>query len=531
MLDIKFFVYYEGTAPTNKNMKTHNVLNTSPQIQTSRPISNSRIKIKALIVDLNNFSTFPTLAVGILVAAMRNAGYNAEVISPLAHDVPAAEREKKENIFDHWKRKLHLTNQPSLLWLSNTARGLRTYWKSRPHPRVIKETARSLDNQPDIILLSAYLQHYRTVVKVGHLAKKRGIPLLLGGPAFNLQKTAKAWLKVPGLTAIVGGEVDLSLPAIVTAVIEGEDLLQFNGVMLPNGKCSPPAAPLRNLDSVPVPDFTDFPWDRYRVRIIPIMAGRGCQWAECVFCSDVYSSSGRMFRPRSVELVLHEMEEQARRHQANNFLFLDLKLNSYPALWRGIIEGVQQRIPGAQWIGTIHVDTRKDNGLQSKDLRAAVASGMRRVSFGLESGSQRLLDAMKKGATVEENSRFIKDAHAAGLSIRCTMFRGFPGETAEDLELTASFLEKHAKQIDRVRFNDLSIHEGTPMYDDMIAGTNQYPEIKIARQDNINSRLRFKEISPPSKEYRKALNKTLAVVHAINKQPIRSAARAFDGLM
>ncbi|MEE9302466.1 MAG: radical SAM protein, partial [Thiotrichaceae bacterium] len=197
----------------------------------------------------------------------------------------------------------------------------------------------------------------------------------------------------------------------------------------------------------------------------------------------------------------------------------------------GIIEGVQRRIPGAQWIGTIHVDTRKDNGLQSKDLRAAVASGMRRVSFGLESGSQRLLDAMKKGASVEENSRFIRDAHAAGLSIRCTMFRGFPGETADDLELTADFLQKHVKQIDRVRFNDLSIHEGTPMYDEMLADTNLYPEIKIVRQDNINSRLRFKEIEPPSKEYRQALSKTLAVVHAINKQPIRSAARAFDGLM
>ncbi len=503
----------------------------SESISTPESKNLSQLGTKALIVDLNNFSTFPTLAIGILVASLRNAGFNAEVISPLAHDVPAAEREKKENGLDHWKRKLHLTNQPDLLWIRDKARDLRSNWNSRPHPRVLKETMRALDTLPNIILLSAYLQHYRTVVELGHLAKERNIPLLLGGPAFNLPKTAEAWLNVPGLTAIVGGEVDLSLPTIVTATIEGEDLLQFNGVMLPNGRRSPPAPPLRDLDSVPVPDFTDFPWDRYRVRIIPLMASRGCQWAECVFCSDVYSASGRMFRPRSVELVLHEMEEQARRHQTNNFLFLDLKLNSYPALWRGIIEGVQRRIPGAQWIGTIHVDTRKDNGLQNKDLRATVASGMRRVSFGLESGSQRLLDAMKKGATVEENSRFIRDAHAAGLSIRCTMFRGFPGETAEDLELTADFLQKHANQIDRIRFNELSIHEGTPMYDEMMAGTNLYPEIKIVSPDNINSRLRFKETVPPSKEYKLALNRTLTVVHTINNKAIRSAARAFDGLM
>ncbi|MCK5829450.1 MAG: B12-binding domain-containing radical SAM protein [Methylococcales bacterium] len=497
------------------------------------PISdkNTQTGSKALIVDLNNYSTFPTLAIGLLISSLRNAGFNAEVLSPLAYDVPAAEREQKENFFEHFKRSLHLSNQPRLIWIRNIARKLRIYWISRPQPVVIRETKKALDTQPDILLLSAYLQHYRTVVRLGYLAKERNIPFLLGGPVFNLQKTTEAWLNIPGLTAIVGGEVDLSLPSIVKAVVQGDDLLQFNGIILPNGQRSAPALPLRDLDSILVPDFTDFPWDRYPFRVIPIMAGRGCQWAECVFCSDVHSVSGRMFRPRSIELVLHEMEEQARRHQTNNFIFLDLKLNSYPTLWRGIIKGVQQRIPGAQWIGTVHVDGRKDNGLQKKDLRAAVASGMRRVSFGLESGSQRLLDAMKKGATVEENSRFIQDAHDAGLSVRCTMFRGFPGETAIDLELTASFLEKHLKQIDRIRINDLSIHEGTPMYNDLVAGTRLYPEIKVTHHDKINSRLQYKESQAPSKEYSRALHRTLAIVHAINMRPLRSAARAFDGLM
>jgi radical SAM superfamily enzyme YgiQ (UPF0313 family) len=111
------------------------------------------------------------------------------------------------------------------------------------------------------------------------------------------------------------------------------------------------------------------------------------------------------------------------------------------------------------------------------------------------------------------------------------MIRGFPGETANDLELTATFLKKHAKQIDRIRFNVLTVHEGTPMYDEMLADTDSYPEIKITRQDKINSRLNYKEIVPPTRGYKKALSKTLAIVHEINRQPIRSAARAFDGLM
>lgn len=486
---------------------------------------------RVLIVDLNNFSTFPTLAVGLLVASLRNAGFDTDVLSPLAHDVPAAEREKKESLIDHYKRKLHFSSRPGLRWIRNSGRSMRARWTSRPHPTVIKETARALKKRPDIILLSAYLQHFPTVVKLGRLAAKQGIPLLLGGPVFNFKHTADAWLKVPGLSAIVGTEVDLCLPEIVTAAIRGEDLLRFSGVLLPNGIRSAPSLPLRELDKLPVPDFTDFPWDRYRVRIIPVMAARGCQWAECVFCSDVHSVNGRMFRPRSPELVLDEMEEQYRRHQTKNFLFLDLKLNSYPALWRGIIHGIQQRIPGAQWIGTLHVDTRKDNGLSKGELRAAAAAGLRRISFGLETGSQRLLDQMRKGSTVEGNSRFIHDAHQAGLSIRCTMFRGFPGETAQDLDLTARFLSDHANLIDRVRFNDLSIHEGTPMYENLSADRTHYPDIKALRQDRVNSRWHYKATKTPSKEYRKALQRTLKIVYTINSRPIRSAARAFDGLM
>lgn len=498
---------------------------------TSKFAKNSRAQTKVLIVDLNNFPTFPTLSIGILTATLRKANFETKVLLPLAHDAPAAERERRENFVDHWKRVFHLSNRSGSLWLRNSTRKIRAHWNSRPHPRVLKETKRALDDQPDILLISTYLQHYQTVFKLGCLAKKQGIPLLLGGPVFNLQKTVETWSNIPGLTAIVGAEVDLSLPDIVVAAIEGKDLLKFKGVMLPDGRCSPSAEPLRDIDSIPIPDFTDFFWDRYRIRIIPVMAGRGCQWAECVFCSDIQSVNGRMFRPRSAELVLREMEEQAKRHQTTNFLFLDLKLNSYPALWRGIIEGIQQHIPEAQWIGTVHVDIRKDNGLQDKDLRAAVAAGMRRVSFGLESGSQRLLDMMKKGATVEENSRFIRDAHAAGLSIRCTMFSGFPGETAEDLELTASFLQKHVEQIDRIRFNDFSIHEGSAMYDEIVANTNLYPEIKVVSYDNQNARLNYREITPSSKKYKQALRKTLAIVHAINKKPVRSEAREFDGLM
>lgn len=227
---------------------------------------------------------------------------------------------------------------------------------------------------------------------------------------------------------------------------------------------------------------------------------------------------------------MDEVREQARRHQCTNFLFLDLKLNSNPNLFRGIVENMQSQVRGAEWIGTVHVDQRADNGLSARELKAAVASGMRRVSFGLETGSQDLLDRMQKGSTVEGNAEFIRNAHQAGLSVRATMFRGYPGETARDLELTADFLEQNFAYMDRVRYNDFSILEGTPIYEEVNGNTDQLAR-KVIYLDRRRARAEYSEGDTSGASYRKAKARVLRAVYAINKRQIRSSARAFDGLM
>ena len=486
---------------------------------------------RVLIVDLNNFSTFPTLAVGILVSVLRSKAFEVKLISPLAHDVPAVERERADRYSDHLMRRVHLSTWPPFRLARDGLRGMRNWWRGRPHPRVIRETAKALEARPDVILLSAYLQHYETVKAIGRVAEAAGVPVLLGGPMFNIGETAATWRSIPGLTAIVGGEVDILLPQIVMAVCSGDDLLQFEGLTLPDGRQSPPARPVKNFDAAPIPDFTDFPWDRYRVRIIPMMTGRGCQWNRCNFCSDVISASGRTFRTRGVEAVLDEMREQARRHATTNFLFLDLKLNSNPSMFRGLVEGVQRHVPGAEWIGTVHVDRRRDNGLSRAELKAAVGAGMRRVSFGLESGSQRLLDAMDKGCDVGRNEEFLRHAHEVGLSNRCTMFKGFPGECAEDLELTAQFLERNRSFIDRIRYNEFSILNGTPIDMTLRDEPTRHPNIQFLKVDHKNARVRYLNTDVGRPSYRKAKARVLRAVYEINRRPIRSSARHFDGLM
>ncbi len=495
---------------------------------------------KVLIVDLNNFASFPTLAIGLLVSSLRSSGHCVDVLCPLAYDVPAAARERRELVFDHWKRRLHLSTLPALRWLRDTARAMRESWSERPSPKLASMVADVItERRPDLVLLSAYLRHFQSVKLIGEIALARRIPVLLGGPMFNVDGVSEAWRDVPGITAIVGAEADRSISAMVEAVCRKQSLRHFPGLTFPDGTRTEPAPPLRDLDDTPIPDFTDFPWERYPVRIVPMMTGRGCQWSRCVFCSDIVSASGRSFRTRSLQSVLLEMQEQALRHETKNFLFLDLKLNSYPDLFRGIAEESHRYVPGAEWIGTVHVDMRADNGLSRRDLIAAVAGGMRRISFGLESGSQRLLDLMDKGSSVEANSQFLRNAHDAGLSVRCTMFKGFPGETAEDMELTASFLETHSQYLDRVRFNEFSLLEDTPIYERMarqavspeVGSQAEVGKLKILRLAHRKAKADYINPETSSRAYRKAKRRALAAVFVINRKPIRSAARQFDGLM
>lgn len=111
------------------------------------------------------------------------------------------------------------------------------------------------------------------------------------------------------------------------------------------------------------------------------------------------------------------------------------------------------------------------------------------------------------------------------------MFKGYPGETAGDLHLTADFLETHAPYLGRVRFNDFSILENTPIWNDVFSTQGGYPEIRIIGQGSRHARTRYENIASSSPAYRCAKKRVLTAVYAINRQRLRPEAQMFDGLM
>ena len=494
-------------------------------------MENNQSKNALLFIDLNNFAAYPTLAVGYLIRSLRLAQHRVELLSPLAVGVPAFARDHEEGWKDQLLRRLYFSSHPLLNRVHDSLRNLHSRWLSRPHPLMIKEVHQAIAKRPAAILISAYLTQYEMCVEIGKVAKAAGIPVLLGGPFFNISNVTKEWLAIEGITAIVGGEVDFSIADIVDTLLAKGDLSQHKGVFLPNGKNGGIVPPLKELSMLPVPDFTDFPWDKYPHPIIPTMTGRGCSWGACTFCGDVISANGRTFRSRGIASVLNELKTQSETHNSKDFIFLDIKLNSDLEVWNGLIDHFQEFVPDGRWIGTVHVNHKGDNGLSAERLRAAKKAGLTRVSFGLESASQKLLDEMKKGTKIEECSAFILAAHEAGISVRTSMMQGFPGETVEDLRQTNRFLKKHFHALDRVRLSLFKPLPDTPFDRMYQKNPDKYVSLRQFKWDYKLARGLYRYHPNREKAYRKAKRELLKIVYAINKKPLSDDAQQFNGMM
>jgi hypothetical protein len=489
----------------------------------------------ALVVDLNNFARFPTLPVGLMVAVLRAAGIHTRVLSPLAVGMPGLPRGGRAQPWGYWDERLRwwsaTTPSPGVRrarrWVAERMRRRREARSGE----LLLVFERALEQRPGVVLVSTYLMHHRLIEALAARAAARGVPFVVGGPAFTHGEVRREWLAIPGVSAVVAAECEPILPALVRAAVRGDDLAQLPGVATPARPEVPPAAPIEDLDALPHPDYSDFPWDRYPNRVVSMLAGRGCGWGRCTFCSDVQMVGGRGFRSRSPERVLDELAYQWREHGARLFCFSDLKLNSNLEVWEALAARFPAEIPDPRWTAAVHTGGKGAQGLDPDHLFAARSAGLVRVTTGLETGSQRLLDRMRKGTTVEELERFVRAASVADISVRATMFTGYPGEEPDDLEASASFLERHADHLERIHLSRFLIQPGTPIERDIAASPGDFPEIeglfgraRVAEIEHVNS-------ATQSGPYRRALARLLRAAHRINRKPLRPAAAELEGTM
>jgi radical SAM superfamily enzyme YgiQ (UPF0313 family) len=187
-----------------------------------------------------------------------------------------------------------------------------------------------------------------------------------------------------------------------------------------------------------------------------MITSRGCPF-DCSFCFKVE----RAYRFRSVDMVMAEFDVlKSRGVRAIHIMddaFTANKKRCF-AIADALIEG--------KYRFRLKVRSRV-NVVDEELLRKLKACGVRQVVYGIESGSQKVLDSMNKRTTVELNERVIKLTNKVGIFCTADIMIGMPAETPETLEETRQFLKRNRLIISSIPF--LYFLPGTKVYADMKA--------------------------------------------------------------
>ena len=195
---------------------------------------------------------------------------------------------------------------------------------------------------------------------------------------------------------------------------------------------------IQKLDELPRPAYEQFPLKKYRLfgkAIFPIMTSRGCPF-QCSYCVSS-RMSGIQFRARSPKNVVDELEWLRDTHGADAFSFYDdaFTLDIERAI--EICEEMKKRKIDLPWDCQTRVDhISKEVLVKMREAKCQL------VSFGVESGCQKILDAVKKKTTIEQNERAVRWAKEVGLPVSMSVINGYPGETTETLKQTLDFIRK-----------------------------------------------------------------------------------------
>jgi radical SAM superfamily enzyme YgiQ (UPF0313 family)/GT2 family glycosyltransferase/cytochrome c-type biogenesis protein CcmH/NrfG/predicted O-methyltransferase YrrM len=331
----------------------------------------------------------------------------------------------------------------------------------------IENAVKSL--KPDVVGITCLTATRKRSVDVARYIKSV-LPkslVVFGGPHATIMP--EQLLKhYPEIDCIVRGEGE----ATFLDVVMGKSFKDIDGLVYRDGDRiikNRPRKYFENLDEIPFPawhlvDLWKYPGrdkgvfngvDVEKSPRIPIVFSRGCI-GRCNFCSSWWIWRG--WRCRSPKNMVDEIELLVWRHGIRHFCFVD---DTFTADVQASIDLCNEII--ARDLKIAFFCTTRADCVSEELFYSLKRAGCYKISFGIESASQRVLDKIGKMATVEQSEKAIKMAKAAGLLTCAMMISGNVGETPATVKQSIEFLRK--TQPDDVGIvGGLWVFPGTQLY-------------------------------------------------------------------
>ncbi|MFC1511048.1 B12-binding domain-containing radical SAM protein [Candidatus Margulisiibacteriota bacterium] len=284
--------------------------------------------------------------------------------------------------------------------------------------------------KPDIVGLTAVTPLIQEAYRLADICRQKKILTVIGGVHASI--FPEEALKHTDI--VIKGEGEVALVKIAKGEIK-------SGII--------DGSVISNLDEVPIPSRHLMKMDYYlyakdhnpgsylyfvppRTKVAAVLTSRGCPY-DCIFCHN--SWQGLPYRFNSVDRVLEEIGSLISDYGVQAIFFIEDNIFVNKKRIQAISRGILQRGYKIVWGGNARVDN-----LDRETLQLAKEAGCRQITFGFESGSQRILDVLRKRTTVAKAREAIRLCKEVGLKVNGTFMIGNPTETPADIKMTQDFI-------------------------------------------------------------------------------------------
>mgnify|MGYP001576866128 CR=1 FL=1 len=303
---------------------------------------------------------------------------------------------------------------------------------------------RLVEFAPDLIGISAMTPSFYAAYEIAKFIKKESdTPIVLGGQHASALKKENLSCDSP-LDFIVYGEGEQTMLELCEKLRNSSAdfdnisglIFKKNGIAVEN----PPRTLINKLDNVPFParELTDLKrfgthsYIKFGKNSATIISSRGCAY-NCVFCASNLTM-GRKYRFHSAEYVTEEIKELTGKYKIDSLVFVDDTLTQNRHRLENICRNLIQDKIHVYWYCLSRIDT-----IDYDVLKLMKEAGCRMVTFGIESGNQKMLEIMNKNLSLSKAKKVIDDCKKLGLRSQCTYIIGFPGENSTTMCETYKF--------------------------------------------------------------------------------------------